>query len=226
MYLPRNSSKARLREAQNARNNRAEIVKALSQGQITRRELFKWGIFTTTGMLALKNGLSPFAPSKASAAIPTGVPSSPLFGAQPFTQPMPRLALQDPVPLTPHQMGNEVHAKFPSGMGEDYAKRLSWHTDFSALGTGQFGNTWTGTGPMEGRPPGEFFAHQRWNEYFPKQAYVMSLGQCDAETYFHEGMPDQNQNSVWTLNSGRHPVDALLRRNGQRTANVEACGDG
>src|SRR5690242_6466729 len=78
-YLPRNASRMRLREAQRARDNRAEIRKALSTGQVTRRELYKWGIFTATGMLALKNGLSPFAPSAlADGTVPTGTPPSPL----------------------------------------------------------------------------------------------------------------------------------------------------
>ena len=36
MYLPFKTSKRRIREAENARKNRAEIVKALSQGQINR----------------------------------------------------------------------------------------------------------------------------------------------------------------------------------------------
>ena len=63
MYISKKASPARQREAQNARDNRAEIVKALSIGQITKRDLFKWGIYTTTGALALKNGLSPFARS-------------------------------------------------------------------------------------------------------------------------------------------------------------------
>ena len=63
MYLPHNASKRRQREAQNARDNRAEIVKALSTGQVSRRELMKWGIFTATGALANVNGLSPFASS-------------------------------------------------------------------------------------------------------------------------------------------------------------------
>jgi len=32
-------------------NNRAEIIRALSHGQVTRRDLFKWGVFTVTGAL-------------------------------------------------------------------------------------------------------------------------------------------------------------------------------
>ncbi len=101
MYLSRKASRARLREAQNARNNRAEIVRARSQGQVTRRELIKWGIFTAGGLLAAKNGLSPFARSAYAGGsdIPTGTPPSPTFGALPFTQAMPRLSLQQPIPL-------------------------------------------------------------------------------------------------------------------------------
>ena len=45
------------------RDNRAEIVKARSIGQITRRDLFRWGIFTSSGLLVCKNGLSPLARS-------------------------------------------------------------------------------------------------------------------------------------------------------------------
>src|SRR6266481_10057742 len=97
MYISNKASRIRQREAQNARNNRADIVKALSLGQITRRDLYRWGLLTFSG-LALKNGLSPFARS-AFAAVPTGTPSSPLFNAQKFTQPMPRLRLQTPQPL-------------------------------------------------------------------------------------------------------------------------------
>src|SRR5215831_13305835 len=99
MYISTKASRIRQKEAQKARDNRAEIVKALSQGQITRRDLYKWGIFTMTGALALKNGLSPFATS-AFAAVPTGTPRSPLFGAQKFSQPLPRLAVQTPTPMT------------------------------------------------------------------------------------------------------------------------------
>jgi hypothetical protein len=36
---------------------------ALSTGEISRRELLKWGLFTASGALALKHGLSPYAKS-------------------------------------------------------------------------------------------------------------------------------------------------------------------
>ena len=86
-FLPENASKARIREAENARRNRAEIVKAHSQGQVSRRDLMKWGLITTGGLLAPIHGLNPFV-SSAYGSIPTGANPSPLFGAQPFTQAM------------------------------------------------------------------------------------------------------------------------------------------
>src|SRR6266481_4319139 len=205
-YLPIKASRIRQREAQNARNNRAEIVKALSIGQISRRDLYKWGLLTFGG-LALKNGLSPFAPSAFADGVPTGTPPSPRFNAAKFTQRMPRLALQTPFPLTrvasadPKSDGD---AAFPAALGERPAKRLSYHTDFTANPTNPvFINPITHRGPIEGRPPGEVFAHQRWNEFFPKAGYVMSLGQIAPNTRFHPNFPAQQPNKVWTYGTGR-----------------------
>src|SRR5689334_10443218 len=103
IYLPSNASKARLRDAENARKNRMEIVKALSHGQVSRRELIRWGLFTSAGILAPIGGLSPFVKSMnadggsgGSSGIPTGAPASNLFTAQPFTQPMLRLEVLKP----------------------------------------------------------------------------------------------------------------------------------
>src|SRR5262249_14104827 len=70
MYISNKASRIRQREAQRARDNRAEIVKARSTGQITRRDLIRWGIFTSGGLLVCKNGLSPFAPSAFAAIQP------------------------------------------------------------------------------------------------------------------------------------------------------------
>jgi len=207
-YLSSKESRIRQKEAQNARNNRAEIVKAHSIGQITRRDLYKWGLLTAAGGLALKNGLSPFARS-AFAAVPTGTPASPLFGVQKFTQPLPRLSLQQPIPLTcvPSAFGDTSSigdAAFPAAYGEAQSCRLSYHTYFTANPSDpKFRNPISGRGPMEGRPPGEIFAHQRWNEFFPKVGYVMSWGQVATGSKFHPGLAPQNPNSVWTYGSGR-----------------------
>jgi FtsP/CotA-like multicopper oxidase with cupredoxin domain len=209
MYLSKDASRIRQREAENARRNRMEIVKAKSLGQISKRDLLKWGLITTTGMLVAKNGLSPFAKS-AFAQVPTGTPSSPLFGAAKFSQPMPRLSLQQPIPLIRNAFG---HAEFPAHMNERPAKRLSYHTDFTADPTNaDFINPLSGRGPIEGRPPGEIFAHQRWDEFFPEVGYVMSWGQQAAGTRFHPDWPDQSQldpNAVWTWGTGQFAQGTL-----------------
>ena len=49
-FLTEHSSKARIREAENARRNRQEIVAALSRGQVSRRELMKWGLWIRLSM--------------------------------------------------------------------------------------------------------------------------------------------------------------------------------
>ncbi|MFL5300002.1 MAG: hypothetical protein ACJ79R_06640, partial [Anaeromyxobacteraceae bacterium] len=92
MYLPRKTSKKRLSEAEQARQNRAGAIKAWSSGKISRRDLVKMGLRTAAGSWAFVNGLSPYAPSAyaAGTSIPTGAPPSPLFGVQAFTTPMPR----------------------------------------------------------------------------------------------------------------------------------------
>ena len=206
-FLTEKASQLRQREAQRARDNRAEIVKALSHGQITRRDLYKWGIFTATGMLALKNGLSPFAPSAfADGVVPTGTPRSPLFGARKFTQVMPRLDLQTPIPLVRTKVdgnpNNDV-ATFPAQLKERPAKRLSYHTDFTANPADpQFRNPLNNRGPIEGRPYGEMFAHQRWSEFFPQVGYISSWTGVGPNTKFHPSFPAQETNSVWTYAKG------------------------
>src|ERR1044071_8593872 len=95
IYLPWNASRAQLKAARQAQKERRDIVKALSHGQVSRRDLIKMGLFTGAGMLAPIRGLNPFVPSllaqtPGGPGIPTGLPRSPLFGATAFSQPMPR----------------------------------------------------------------------------------------------------------------------------------------
>jgi hypothetical protein len=185
MYLPKDASPHRLREARKARKDRLEIVRALASGQVTRRQLFKWGLFTASGLLAWKNGLNVYAPS-AYGQVPTGTPSSPLFGARKFSQPLHRLEVPRPLPLTRNAVGDAV---FPVAANEPNAKHLSYHNDFNAwqaANPGQpssanpFCNPVSKRGPMKGRPHGEAFAHQRWDEFFPKVGYVLSLGELES----------------------------------------------
>jgi FtsP/CotA-like multicopper oxidase with cupredoxin domain len=215
MYLPTDASKARIREAENARRNRMEIVKALSQGQISRRELFKWGLITGAGLLAPIRGLNPFV-SSAYGQIPTGAPRSELFGAQPFSQPMPRF---DVLPRNP------ISSLDPAPTAQSNQTKRSVDP---ALGGGE--------GPIEGRPPGPVWAHQRYNLFPPKVAVeVTQLGARINTVYnpevpsslnsginpleqirptFHPAMPDQNSLAMWTLN-GTIPPKLLVGRYGE-----------
>jgi FtsP/CotA-like multicopper oxidase with cupredoxin domain len=206
MYLSTRASRIRQLEAENARKNRLDIVKALSHGQITRRDLFKWGIFTTAGTLAYKNGLSPYAPS-AYAQVPTGAPRSPLFNARKFTQKLPRPVLQKPINMVP--VANHEYAfNTPGGqLIEPPARERSYHDLFNQYPNDPaYRNPVTNIGPREGRPPGEFFAHQRWNEsdFHPVKGYLLSLGQVKGNSKFHPNMPAQDANSVWSF--GERPA--------------------
>ena len=141
-------------------------------------------------MLVCKNGLSPLAPSAFADNVPTGTPPSPLFGARKFVSKMPRLNLQHPEPMTKLTRGTETDAVFGGAFaGESNARRLSYHTDFSAnpADPADFRNPITDRGPIEGRPPGEVFAHQRWDEFFPKVGYVLSLSQIAPGQNFFPG---------------------------------------
>ena len=217
MYLPSNASKARLKEAENARKNRAEILKALSHGQVSRRDLIRWGLFTTAGMLAPIQGLNPFV-SSAYGSIPTGLPPSPLFGVQPFSQPMQRADVFQRHP-------NPFSFLKPAPMEE--ANQTMQAVD-PALGGGQ--------GPIEGRPPGPIWAHQRFNEFLPRVAVeATQMGATTNRTYnprvpsslnsgilasdpialkFHPNMPTQNALRVWTFN-GTIPPKLVLARYGE-----------
>ncbi|HXI28221.1 MAG TPA: hypothetical protein VNG89_07360, partial [Vicinamibacterales bacterium] len=202
IYLPRNASKARLRDAERARQNRAEIVREFSWGRVSRRDLLKLGLFSAAGALAPKGGLSPFVSMSGQVFGPTGAPPSPLFGCQPFTQPMPRF---DVLPRQPIACADP----FPTAM----ANQTQMTVD-PLLGGG--------TGPIEGRPPGDVWAHQRFSEHAP--AVFVTATQGGATTNyqydpgcpsslnsgmgagttlpckFHPGMPVQSANSVWTFN--------------------------
>src|SRR5712692_6577188 len=222
IYLPANASMARLREAENARRNRADILKALADGTIRRRDLIKWGLFTAAGTLALQNGLSPFARSAyADTNIPTGAPPSPLFGVQPFTQPMPRF---DVLPRQP-----EPGFLNPAPTAEANTTQQLLNAALEGVHAGD-------TGPIEGRPPGPIWAHQDFATLPPRIAVpVTSEGAKTNTTYnpgvpsslnsginpatpipvrFHPGLPTQDPLKVWTFN-GTVPPKLLIGRYGE-----------
>jgi manganese oxidase len=222
MYLKDKASKRLLMAAQDARDNRQEIIKALSHGQIARRDLFKWGLFTSMGGLAWKQGLNPFV-SSAYAAIPTGSPASPLFGVLPFTQPMPRADL-----MTRNANAMTFLSPAPTEQANQTQQTLN-----AALVTAYPGGN---QGPIEGRPPGPIWAHQRWNQFLPQIAVTATQEGAKTNTVynpgvvsslnsginpatpipvrFHPNLPTQSLNSVWTFN-GTVPPKLLLGRYGE-----------
>ena len=216
-FLSPNASKARLREAENARKNRWDIIKSHSQGQVSRRDLIKMGLFTSAGLMIPISGLSPFARSAfADSNIPTGLPPSPLFGVQAFSTPMPRF---DVFPRIP------VAALTPAPTAQ--ANTTQQPVD-PALGGG--------TGPIEGRPPGPIWAHQQFGllppaiavdasvegaktntTYNPQVASNMNSGINPATPIplkFHPGLPTQTVDKVWTYN-GTIPPKLMQVRYGE-----------
>src|SRR5262249_24016401 len=186
IYLPRNASGARLREAQQARRNRAEIVRELSWGRVSRRDLFKWGLFTGAGLLAPIGGLNPFVASvKAAAVGPTGAPPSPLYGCTEFSQPMPRFDVVPRNPVTTNPDGTLNTCL--SGPSPQAASNQTLQPVDALLGGG--------SGPIEGRPPGTVWAHQRFNEFLPRVTVEMTQAPSTTNYVYNPGVAS-------SLNSG------------------------
>ncbi|MBI2883557.1 MAG: copper oxidase, partial [Candidatus Methylomirabilis oxyfera] len=226
MYLLQNASRARLEEARHAQKNRQEIIKALSWGQITRRDLLKWGLITAGGLLIPTHGLSPFAKS-AYAEVPTGFPPSPGLSGLAFTQPMPRFDL---LPRRPVSFLNPV----PTREANTTLYRLDPVIVASHPTTGDPSKD--NFGPIEGRPPGPIWAHQQWEVFPPKVAIeVMQEGAKANTVYdpgvpsqlnsgidpakpfpprFHPNLPDQGPLAFWTFN-GTLPPKLMLGRYGE-----------
>jgi manganese oxidase len=213
LFLTSKDSRARLRAAEQARRNRAEIVRELSWGRVTRRDLIKMGLFTAGGVLAPIGGLNPFVKTVYGDG---GLPPSPLFGAQPFTQAMPRfdvLARQAVTNLNPAPTAeaNESLQKVAPELGGGY-------------------------GPIEGRPPGPIWAHQRFNQFPPQVAVEAFQAPASSNvTYnprvgpqyncgidpsqpiplkFHRDLATQKATSVWTF-QGTIPPKLVLGRYGE-----------
>src|SRR3569832_1652073 len=216
-YLSPKASKARLREAEQARKNRWEIINANTQGQVSRRDLIKMGLFTSAGLMLPISGLSPFGRSAfASSNIPTGLPPSPLFNTAAFSTPMPRFDVFPRIPvaaLTPAPTAQSNQTQQPVD---------------PALGGG--------TGPIEGRPPGPIWALLLFGllppaiavdgsvegaktntTYNPQVASTMNSGINPATPIplkFHPNLPTQQVDKVWTYN-GTIPPKLMLVRYGE-----------
>jgi len=184
IYLPERASRGRIRDAERARDNRREIIRERSWGRVTRRDFFKWGLFTSAGLLAPINGLNPFIPRVF--ADDGNIPRSPLFGVKSFTQPMPRFDVLE-------RKGVGTLNPVPTPASNQTQQILDERLPGVAPGD---------RGPIEGRPPGPIWAHQRWEEHKPKVAVEVCQAPGGANTTYNPGVPS-------SLNSGIDPAQSL-----------------
>jgi len=223
LYLSEKASKARLREAEQARRNRAEIVRELSWGRVSRRDLIRMGLFTAAGALAPIRGLSPFATSVYGDS--TKMPPSPLYSCKEFTQPMPRFDVLERYPI--HYDGDDtpISCLNPAPTPDANQTMQPVHP---ALGGGY--------GPIEGRPPGDVWAHQHFKDFLPRYALEAWQAPCTTNyryspqvptslncgidpghgmpLCFHRDLPIQNPNNVWTFN-GTIPPKLVIGKYGE-----------
>ncbi|MFM2069544.1 MAG: hypothetical protein RLZZ584_4453, partial [Pseudomonadota bacterium] len=156
--------------------------------------------------------------------IPTGGRPSPLFGAESFTMqalifeefgpekldaavtpgtdPMPAPSIGD----APEQDPTSVARSAPNGVAlENFLDQAGIYPFPTAQSNVEAKNPWqpeikdflkrdVATAPAEGRPPGEGWAHQRWNEFYP-QAYFKT---AQAGARVNNGFRDKKQMHGWT----------------------------
>jgi FtsP/CotA-like multicopper oxidase with cupredoxin domain len=146
--------------------------------------------------------------------IPTGAPPSPLFGAQPWTQRMLRFEEFGPESL-PCETCVSPGDPFPSPPNadsgpdsqdlDDYLRqgiypyptrhanetdRNPWETQIETFLGRQLDDP-----PCEGRPPGENWAHQRWDEFYPE--IYFNTAQAGARTNL--GLRDARQSHGYAV---------------------------
>ena len=219
-WLREDSDKRRIRDAENARRNRQEMMAALTHGQISRRDLVKWGLFSTAGTIAAIGGLSPFVKAQTTSSfsrgggtqgcgtsgfdggggtnnngIPTGLPASPLFGALAFTQPMPRFDVLKRLTL----------AQLPGP-----TPTLQANTTQQPLNPGIVNGQTGQFGPVEGRPPGPGWAHQvaQFNTFPPTVAYSNPVAGASPNTTYNPTVPSVENsgiNAAATFQAQFHP---------------------
>ncbi len=156
------------------------------------------GVTGTRDSTRVENVLPPAA--QTSFKIPTNGKPSPLFGAQPFTQPViifeefgptkldptqPPSILPFPPPTLgqgPAQDPNSIARSGPSPAALDAFMRQPGLTPYPAQYANYLDhNPWKAqielylnrriNSSAEGRPPGKGWSHQRWNEFYPQIAY-------------------------------------------------------
>jgi FtsP/CotA-like multicopper oxidase with cupredoxin domain len=150
-------------------------------------------------------------PASADFDIPTGAAASPLFGAQPFSQPMLRLEEFGSEPSGAEECSNcgSLPPALDCQSGPDGDELDRFLTEqISPLPTRwaneSLPNPWhqkigecvrpLTKSVIEGRPGGEDFAHQRWQE-FPPEVYFKT---AQAGARVNQGLRDDSQKHAYT----------------------------
>jgi manganese oxidase len=250
LWVREGADRGRWRDAEEARLNRREIQQALNSGQISRRDLVKWGLYTSAGVIAPIGGLSPFvrsahgqtaasthfATGAGGTGVPTGLPHSPTFGVAPFSSPLYRMDI-----LPQYYVPGSQAAKYPMPSIPRSTTALSPTPTAEANTTQQPVNpllvngTRGLTGPIEGRPPGSIWAHQKFSEFPPQIQIDINTQNAGANSAYSPGVasnfnsginasssvpgafnpnfPAQTNNSMW-LFEGTLPPKLMISRYG------------
>ncbi|GAM96621.1 glycoprotein gp2 [alpha proteobacterium U9-1i] len=148
--------------------------------------------------------------------IPTGAAPSPLFGAQPFTQPLmlfeefgTKAIPGSSCPTCQPMPAAASCTEGPSGAALDTFLRQPLYPAPTIQANTSRPNYWASligacvrplaTSAVEGRPPGEWFAHQRYAEFAPRVYF--QTAQAGART--NGGLRDSMQRHQWLLGEFR-----------------------
>ncbi len=164
--------------------------------------------------------------------IPTGAPRSPLFGAQPFVQPL--MLFEEfgtsPMPATactncaPMPAATGCTAGPNGGTLDNFLRQPLWPAPTIEANT-SLPNYWANavgacvrplaTSAVEGRPPGEWFAHQRWGEFSSATATANRLGMVYFQSAttgarVNRGLRDAWQRHHWAVGEFRPAATGAL----------------
>ncbi len=206
LWVGERADRGKWRDAERARKNRREIQHALSNGEVSRRDLVKWGLLTTAGLMAPIGGLSSFvrtanaAGDPAGVGVPTGLPASPTFGVAPFSGPLYRFDIlpQNLVPgsaAARHPLPT-ILPNFPLSPTPTAQANQTQQPVDPLLVNGQTGLT----GPIEGRPPGPVWAHQGFSQYPPQVQIDVTVKDASPELLgYNPGVLPQFNNGILPL---------------------------
>jgi len=151
------------------------------------RGLGYWGFAAVLGCAVSVSALPAWA--QGGYDIPTGATPSPLFGAKPFTQKMLMFEEFGTRAMPTTENPNSIALPAPSdcksspaaGWIDKVANQMLWpaptreanlaHPNPWAAKIGECIGTPLRTSAIEGRPPGELYSHQRYDEFAPKRYF-------------------------------------------------------